>query len=618
MVMRSLRENTKWIMLILTVAFVGWLVFDWVQSGQRGGGQGANPVVGTVDGREIRYSEWNRHLQQYLQQVRAQASGAPTDERMNEAREQAWNQLVTEILIQQELDRLGIQVTDAEIRQAFRTSPPPQLRQNPAFQTNGQFDPRKYRQFFQSGNVSNQLLTQLEQYYRDVLPRSKLVRLVGEGVYVSEEEAWQRYRMQNETARVRYVSVDPASAIADSAVSVSSSEVQSYYRENRDRFRQPPTARVNVVSISAAPTSSDTAAARARADSARERIAEADDEFAQVARDVSVDSASAADGGLLGEVTRGSLPAPLADVVFSIPEGQVSEPVAAGRGFHLLRVDQRQGDTATVRDIVVPIELSRSTEDVIFAKMDTVESVALESDLAAAADSVEGVRFQEEVQVEETSSFVPGAGPLGVGVDWAFNPTTSIGALSQFYENASGYHILELLGRSPASTPPLEQVEDRIRQTLRTRKKADVARQRVQEAVSRLQQEDASLSQVAEGRGWELRESESFTRTDFVPALGRGTEAVGAAFGMRTGQVQGPLAAGGNVAILELLEKNEVGRQEFEAVKNQFQAQLISQRQQQWLSQWMEALREEADVQDMRNRLDQQGAQGGGRQAAGM
>lgn len=618
MVMRSLRENTKWIMLILTVAFVGWLVFDWVQSGQRGGGQGANPVVGTVNGREIRYSEWNRHLQEYLQQVRAQASGTPTDERMNEAREQAWTQLVTDILVQQELDRLGIEVTNAEIRQAFRSSPPPQLRQNPAFQTNGQFDPQKYRQFFQSGNVSSQLLTQLEQYYRDALPRTKLVRLVGEGVYVSREEAWQRYRMQNETARVRYVSVNPASEVADSSVSVSSSEVESYYREHRDRFRRPPTATLHVVSISAAPTASDTAAARARVDSARERITETDAEFAQVAREVSADSASAANGGLLGQVTRGSLPQPLADVIFSIPEGEVSEPVAAGRGFHLLRVDERQGDTATVRDIVVPIELSRSTEDVIFAKMDTVESLALQSDLVSAAESVEGIRFQESVQVEETSSFVPGAGPLGVGVEWAFNPTTSIGGLSQFYENASGYHILELVGRSPATTPPLEQVESRIRQTLRDRKKADVARQRLQEAVSRLRQGNADLPQVAGARGWEVRESEAFTRTDFVPGLGRGTEAVGAAFGMQPGQVQGPLSAGDNVAILELLEKNEVSRQEFEAVKDQFQAQLVSQRQQQWLSQWMEALRQEADVQDMRDRLDQQRAQGGGRQAAGI
>ncbi len=618
MVMRSLRDNTKWIMLILTVAFVGWLVFDWVQSGQRGGGQGANPVVGMVNDREIRYSEWNRHVQQYLQQVRSEASGSPTDERMNEARQEAWNQIVTQILVQEELNRLGIEVTESEIRQAFRSSPPPQLRQNPAFQTNGQFDPRKYRKFFQSGNISNQLLTQLEQYYRDVLPRSKLVRLVGEGVYVSEEEAWQRYQAQNETARVRYVSVDPASAVPDSAVSVSSSEVESYYRENRDRFRQPPTATVNVVSISAAPTSSDTAAARARVDSVRERLTEGDAEFAQVARNVSADSASAANGGLLGQVTRSSLPQPLADVAFSIPEGRISEPVAAGRGFHLVLVDQRQGDTATVRDIVVPIELSRSTEDAIFAKMDSVEIVALESDLAAAAESVEGVRFQESVQVEETSSFVPGAGPLGVGVDWAFNPTTSIGGLSQFYENASGHHILELVGRSPASTPSMDQVESRIRQTLRNRKKGDVARRRAQDAVSRLRQQNASLPGVAEERGWEVRESGSFTRTDFVPGLGRGTEAVGAAFGMQVGQVQGPLSAGGNVAILELLEKDEVSRQEYEAVKDQFQAQLLSQRQQQWLSHWMEALREEADVQDMRDRLDQQGSQGGGRRAAGM
>ena len=617
MVMRSLRENTKWIMLILTVAFVGWLVFDWVQSGQRGGGQGANPVVGTVNGREIRYSEWNRHLQQYLSQVRAQAAEAPTDERMNEAEEQAWNQLVTRILIQQELTRLGIEVTDTEIRQAFRTSPPPQLRSNPAFQTNGQFDIRKYRQFM-SGNVSNQLLTQLEQYYRDVLPRSKLVRLVGEGVYVSEAEAWERYRTQNETASVRYVSVNPASAIPDSAVSVSAAEVESHYTEHRDRFRRPPAATINVVSLSAAPRPADTAAARTLADSVRRRITETDAEFAEVARETSADSASAADGGLLGDVTRSDLPGPLADAVFSMSEGSVSEPVAAGRGFHVLRVDELRGDTATVRDILIPIELSRSAEDELFATMDRVESIALRSDLTAAADSVDGIRFREGVRVEEGSSFVPGAGPLGVGVDWSFNPTTTTGGLSQFYENASGYHILELVGRSPASTPSLDQVEDRIRQTLRDRKKAEVARQQVQEAVDRLQREDAELAALAADRGWEVRESGSFTRTDFVPGLGRGTEAVGAAFGMEPGQVRGPLDAGDNVAVLELVEKSEVSRQEFEAVKNQYQAQLIAQRQQQWLSQWMEALRENADVQDLRDQLDQRGTGGGGRRTAGL
>jgi parvulin-like peptidyl-prolyl isomerase len=86
---------------------------------------------------------------------------------------------------------------------------------------------------------------------------------------------------------------------------------------------------------------------------------------------------------------------------------------------------------------------------------------------------------------------------------------------------------------------------------------------------------------------------------------------------MEPGQVMGPLDAGSNLAIVELVEKSEASRQEFRAVANQVQARLIGQRQQQWLSQWMEALRESADVQDMRDRLDQQSDQGGGRRAAG-
>jgi hypothetical protein len=60
------------LLLILSVAFVGWLVFDWVQS--RGGNLSSeiNPVVGEVGGQEIRYGDWNAYLQNQLQLARQQ------------------------------------------------------------------------------------------------------------------------------------------------------------------------------------------------------------------------------------------------------------------------------------------------------------------------------------------------------------------------------------------------------------------------------------------------------------------------------------------------------------------------------------------------------------------
>jgi hypothetical protein len=147
MFMRKMRDSAKWVMLVLALAFVGWLVFDWVQS--RGGNLSSelNPVVGEVGGREIRYSDWNVYLQNQLQLARQQR-GSLTEEEVRVIREGAWSELVSQALLQSELERLNISVSDEEIRQAFLTQPPPEFLTHPAFQTDGRFDLQKYQQFF--------------------------------------------------------------------------------------------------------------------------------------------------------------------------------------------------------------------------------------------------------------------------------------------------------------------------------------------------------------------------------------------------------------------------------------------------------------------------------------
>lgn len=596
--MRSMRNSAKWMMLILGIAFIAWLVLEGVQEAGLGTGD-PNPVVGEVGDRQIRHAEWNLYLQERLNLAREQREGGLTDEERRQVTETAWNQLVTDLLLQKELARQGIRVTDAEVRHAFRTSPPPDLMAHPAFQTDGRFDIEKYREFFASGTVDRNLLVQIESWYRDVLPQQKLFNRIAEGVFISDAELWRHWRDLRETARVRYVSLDPAAVVDETEIEVTDSDVRRYYDANREEFARPASATVQVASIPLAPSPADTAEARRQAEEMYRSIQEEERTLEElIAR--SADTIPA--DGELGVMTPREMVPALAEAAFSLPLGQVSEPVLTESGFYLLRVDQRwEQDSVALGQVLVPLEVSRATEDEVFELIDEVEGIALRADLPTAADSM-GVRLRRDVTIRQGAEFVPGVGALGVAVDWTFDPETRAGDLSPFFEGPDAFHVFELTAREPAGIHPLSAVADLIRERLTTERKKEVATGRLAEALASLTP-DEPLDRLAEEHGWTVQTSETFRRLDMVPRLGQGTEAVGAAFGLPEGGRSGVVDAGDRVAVVEVVERQEASREEFEAGKESLREQLTFQRRQEYVQRWLEALREEANVRDLRDRV---------------
>src|SRR5690606_2727065 len=259
----------------------------------------------------------------------------------------------------QELDRRGIRVSDEEIRDAARVSPPPELQGSPMFQTDGQFDLAKYHQFLAQAQDPTFLL-QLEAYYRDLIPRSKLFFQTSAGVTVSDGQLWRLYRDANETATVEYVAFDPASIIPASQVSISDDALRAYYNEHRDEFIRPAQVDLRYVSLNRAPPAADSSAAWQRAQELRAAAVggESFEAVAERAADGAVPSAGAEFTAVRGQ----SAPV-LDDAVFMTPPGRITEPLLTGAGYHVIRVESRQGDTAQVRQFVVPIELSPAAED---------------------------------------------------------------------------------------------------------------------------------------------------------------------------------------------------------------------------------------------------------------
>jgi peptidylprolyl isomerase/peptidyl-prolyl cis-trans isomerase D len=215
MMMRTIREKTRYALVFLAIAFAGWLAFEGIQSRERTAGTGTNPVIGSINGQQVRYVRWRDASSRQLDRARAQKGGPLTDEEVRQTEADAWENMINSVVLEQEIERLQIRVSPAEIRQAFRTSPPPDLMRLAAFQTDGRFDYGKYQAFFADPSIDEQLLRNIEQYYRDELPRIRLQQELTEGVAVSDLRAWEEFKVRNEIAVVSYVIIDPARVVAD-------------------------------------------------------------------------------------------------------------------------------------------------------------------------------------------------------------------------------------------------------------------------------------------------------------------------------------------------------------------------------------------------------------------
>lgn len=592
--MRQMRENTKWIMLVTALAFVALMVFEWGMdaTGQSAGGLGS---IGRVNGTPVSYDAYLATYRNLSDQYQAAQELPLTSQQNKEIEDAAFEEVVNQILIQQELQRRGIVVTDEELRQAAQFNPPPTFRQQAGFQTNGQFDPSKYQQFLASADEL--LLLQLEAYYRDVIPRGKLLRQVSAGVFVTDEQLWRRWRDQNETVEVRYIPLNPAQRIADDAVTLTDAEVRRYYDENQEEFEQPARARVRVVVLDKTPTAADSAASSQKAVDLRAAILAGDQDFAEVAAVESADPASAGQGGELGVVAKGATVPAVDSVIFATSPGTLAEPVRSAGGYHLIEVQERWGqDSAQVRHILIPIARTEQSEIALFTRADSLEGLLEDQSLEdAAAELGVGV---EEAELSTEFAFVSGAGQVSEGADWAFEEA-EIGDASPVFETPQAFYALELVSSTPAGVLPLESARPSIEQILRFEKKQAMAEEEAEGLVSEIRAGEP-LPNVAAAHGLEVRSAGPFARNDFVPGLGRHNAAIGAAFGLQPGQVSDVISTPANTFVLEVMTRSPADREEWEGQKALQRRQVTQLLRQERLESWLAGLRETAQVQDRR------------------
>jgi peptidyl-prolyl cis-trans isomerase D len=597
-----MRASAKYIWIIIVVLFVGGFLLA-----QTSGLLGRAPVtsttaVATVNGEDILATTWYQATQNLEQDATQRSSQSISLDERERLMNQAFEQLVSDALLRQEYRRRGITVSDDEILQAARYSPPPQLMQAPDLQTDGQFDPAKYQRFLSSPLARQQgLLYQLEQYYRTEVPKEKLFDQIASDVYVSDEQLWRRFQDTHDSAQVTFAPFEP-DRIPDSAVRVSDDEVRAYYDTHKKMFERSGSAKVSVLIIPRAVTAADSAAVRAHAVALRSKIL-GGEKFEDVARAESADSASAVNGGALGKGPKGRFVAPFEAAANALKPGEISQPVLTQFGYHLIRLDERKGDTLTLHHILLRIQQSDSAAAQTDRRADSLARMAASTDQPAKFDSAARalhIPVLKSSVIEGNAltingQFIPSVGP------WAFQGAKP-GETSELFDAEDGYYLARLDSLTPGGTLSLDQAKRDIRIYLLKQKKLDAlipqARNFAKVAAA------SSLESAAKLLNVQLVTTKPFTRVTGVPELAQAPEAVGAAFTLPLHTVSEPIRGMGEVVVERVDSRIPASRAAFEAQKEALRQQALQQFRQQRVREFLANLRAVAKVDDKRKQVE--------------
>ena len=366
--LKTMRKNVKslkWVLWIIVATFIISIFFIWGGAGQLGEKGGTNTLA-YVGREKIASDEYVQSLRQRLDAMKKQFSGLNQNliQQLN-IPQQTLEQIIQQRLLLQIARDRGLRATDAEVRDRIVSYP--------VFQKDGQFVGFDiYKRILDYNHIP---LKDFEEGLTNDVLLNKVVRYLTAGIIISDDEVWDSYRKQNESAKIEYLVSEASKAeVKDKPtdaqirerfdknaaayrvpekragdyiflktddvkkdIKVEDAEIQKYYKDNISQFKEPEKLRVSRVWLPFTAKDKDAVLAQAR-DVLKKAQGGAD--FAELAKTYSKDD-KAKTGGDWGLADWRSLSAKETEAAGKLDLGKISDVVETDTGAAILKVAEK-------------------------------------------------------------------------------------------------------------------------------------------------------------------------------------------------------------------------------------------------------------------------------------
>lgn len=218
-------------------------------------------IVGEIAGEDITYEEYSAKVEEFKLANQQRTGRVPSEAEMYSIREQAWQSMIVDRVFEEEYQKLGLTVSDAELVDMVQgKNIVPELRRQLVNPQTGEFDKSQLVAFLQSlesaDPAQQAYWNQQEQLFAQSRLRIKYDNLLATSEYATQAEAEQEYKAANTIADVSILFV-PFYAVADTEVAVTESEMKDYLSKNSDKFKSGNTANLEYVSFAIQPSGGD-------------------------------------------------------------------------------------------------------------------------------------------------------------------------------------------------------------------------------------------------------------------------------------------------------------------------------------------------------------------------
>jgi parvulin-like peptidyl-prolyl isomerase len=617
--MQTMRSSAKIVFFLVLVAFAGFMILQGLLSifsdPTQGGKMAPQGVIGIVNGVEIRTDTFES-LYRPKAQALYQEDEEPTDQELEQARNEVWSQLTTLASLSLEAEKHGITVTDAEVAEYMKLSPPQDLLTVPEFQTNNQFDISRYQAWLRQMATSNNpemvyFLRNFEDQIRQQVLLSRLQNLVASMVRVTRTEAEEDFVRKNEKVKVKYI-FEPQDDFASDSIQIPEPEIIARYEADKESYRKPEQAVLSYVRFLKTPSESDYDDLKPIADSLY-KMAVSGEDFAELAKAHSEDPGSGKNGGDLGWFGKGRMVEPFWEATMALKRiDDISSPVKTQFGWHIIKLTGRRpaekppAEARSAADsteyqashILIKVEISNATLSQIRDRADNFIQDALSGGFNESAGD-----FGLEVSKTEPFSkggFIPGLGPIKELSDFAFE--SKPGEISDAVSSRSEFLVAKLDEIIPESYTPLDEVKDRITTTLEREKRVEMAYQRASKSSEELKS-GKSLDNIAGELGKIVMETDYFSRSDFVKGgVGSDASFIGAAFALSPqGRYSEAVKSNSGAYILEFVDFQKADTVSFAANADSLTQDLRNTRRQEAWNKWVNNLMSNAEIEDYRS-----------------
>ena len=359
-IIQNIREKGSAIVIgVIALSLIGFIMMDSRTANSR---SGSSSSIGKINGEPID----SKTLLDKVKQLEDQRGGRVSGAEVYQLRQSAWDQIVTEKVLNSEFEKIGLVFSPKELSSILFSEDAPQtLKQAFTDKTTGQYDVEKAKQWWiqakkAKGEQRDAIESQIVEPLMLQTLATKYSSLLAASAYYPTWMQEKENADNKSFANISYVAV-PYNAISDSTVKISDQELLDYMGQHKNIYKQDGGRIISYVSFSANPNNADTLKAIENLNNLKTAFIADTNAKAFVARNM---SAIKFDDSY---VAKSKLTMSQKDTIAALPNGVVFGPYLDGNNIVLAKmIGSRQlPDSAKCRHILIATRNAQTGEQIL-------------------------------------------------------------------------------------------------------------------------------------------------------------------------------------------------------------------------------------------------------------